>query len=113
MKLLARLALVGWVVGMVTVSTLVFVGCENDNHDRALSISPISVSYDISSGTNISFSASGGTAPYTWTVQRSDLGSIVGAGNQAIYSPSAVNGVNVIIVTDDDDVSVAATVTQS
>ena len=67
----------------------------------------------LSPGTNsCTVTATGGTAPYTWSVGNSSLGSISGSGSSVAYTSSAA-GANSISVTDANGVSASISITQT
>lgn len=98
-------------ISAVLLSFIGIVGCESDDDDDGLEISPTSV--NITGATNVAFSASGGAGPYSWSVDDAALGTVVGADDTAIYSSSGAAGQNFVIVTDSQSNSVSATVTQN
>lgn len=88
-------------------------GCEDSRHStNPLQLEPLSVNLDASVSTNVLFTASGGVPPYSWAVDDSGLGTIMTVDDTAIYSSAAVTGQNFVTVTDTDEQSVSATVTQ-
>lgn len=99
----------GVLMSVILISFIGIVGCESDDDD-GLNISPTSVR--VTGATNVAFSASGGEAPYSWSVGNAALGTVVGADDTAIYTSSGAAGQNFVIVTDGQSNSVSATVTQ-
>jgi hypothetical protein len=95
---------------------LLVAGCETASQksesSAGLAVSPDSITVSASSVTNITLTASGGTEPYTWSVNNSSIGSVVGAGNSAVYTAYALTGMNFVVVSDAASNSVSAVVTQ-
>lgn len=103
-----------WLAIPIVVGILL-VGCENDEDgisSSGLQIVPVSVSFDSSVSTNMLFTASGGTPPYTWSVADGSLGSIVSSGTTAIYTSATNAGRNFVTVVDAESNTVSATVNQ-
>jgi len=119
MKALFRIVLL-LVLFVFSVSVTGFVGCEqfgkseggqveeeddeddddeDDDEDKELDISPSSVKFD-AVVTNILFKASGGKPGYDWSVSDTNLGSVAGAGDTAVYTSAAKKGENKVIVED-------------
>jgi hypothetical protein len=67
---------------------------------------------EVENATTVLFSIEGGYDPYVWSVSDTNLGEIVSSGDTAIYTPAEETGENTVTVTDDDESSVSATVTQ-
>ena len=84
--------------------------------DDTMSITPSSVSLDLSTTVHASFAVSGGSPPYSWSVANPSLGSIsysVSASYQAAYTAIAGRyGTQVVTVRDADSRTASATVTQ-
>lgn len=91
---------------------LLVAGCEHSSSQSALAITPSSVIASSSSTTNIIFTASGGTPPYTWSVNNSSLGTIAGDDTNAVYTAYPAPGLNGVVVTDSDTNTASAIVTQ-
>jgi hypothetical protein len=91
-------------------------GCELKNGSNAdtgtLAVTPVSATLNASVVTNVSLTASGGTAPYSWSVESSSLGTVVSSGSTATYTGYALTGLNFVVVTDASSNSVSATITQ-
>jgi hypothetical protein len=91
---------------------LVIAGCGSGDDSSNLAITPASVTVNASSPTNIAFTASGGTLPYTWSVSNSTVGTVVGNESNAVYTPYGVTGLNGVVVTDANTNTVTAYITQ-
>jgi hypothetical protein len=93
---------------------LFLAGCEDDSDDdggSVIGIRPMSVTIPAGISTNILLTVSGGNPPYLWAVNNA-LGSIVEAGDTAIYTSAGGAGQNFVTVTDSDLQSVTATINQ-
>jgi hypothetical protein len=85
--------------GTRDTTTSVDTGEEAEVVEEELSVSPTETTLE-SDGDMASFTASGGTAPYTWSVQDVFRGSVVDSGGaSAAYQRSAA-GDNAVIVED-------------
>ena len=91
-------------------------GCEDEDESpsssSSLAISPTSVRISGSASTNVNFTASGGTSPYTWQVNNSGLGSLAGSASTAVYTSLAVTGRNFVTVQDAATNMASATIDQ-
>ena len=115
-KSLCWMSVLVWL--FAATAAVVFTGCEKDDDDDSassggLSITPASASLVATNTSTATFTASGGTPPYTWHLHNSCLGSIVSSGDTAIYTATAGTGTNFVTLTDSATNSVTATVTQN
>lgn len=97
--------------GLTVAAMLGPIGCEDETTGE-LDLTPLSVRLRAAPVTNVSFVASGGDMPYTWTVENPSIGSLVSVGETAIYTSSAVTGRNFVTVMDAESNAVSATITQ-
>jgi hypothetical protein len=91
---------------------LVIAGCGSSDDSPDLAITPASATVNAASPSNIAFTASGGTTPYTWSVSDSSVGSIVGDETNAVYTPYGLTGLNGVVVTDANTNTITAYITQ-
>ena len=81
-----------------------------------LTLTPGTVTVDTTQLDPITFTASGGAFPYTWTLTDSALGTLAGTGSvtgaTAIYTPAGAVGGNYLSVADQDGNRVTATILQ-
>ncbi|NLG34483.1 MAG: hypothetical protein GX548_03930 [Lentisphaerae bacterium] len=79
-----------------------------NNPVTSLAIAPTSVTLNTNQDSQ-SFSASGGTPPYTWTVSNSSLGTVSPTtGSSTLYTSTRIVGINRISVTDSRGTSKSA-----
>jgi len=108
------------ICGTALLATMILIsgiiGCELKNGDDAdggsLTVTPVSATLNASIVTNVSLVASGGTSPYSWSVEDRSLGTVVSSGSTATYTGYALTGLNFVVVTDASSNSVSATITQ-
>ncbi|MCE9613703.1 MAG: hypothetical protein K8T26_05465 [Lentisphaerae bacterium] len=87
--------------------------CESDDdEDSAPSVSPASVKLTPDQTGGIVFTVDGGKPDYTWMVANPLMGSIAAAGETAIYTRTALTGLNFVFVTDANNNTVTATINQ-
>lgn len=102
----------GMVIALSSFLLLV-AGCDSSSDSSSdLAVTPGSITVNAAAATNINFTASGGTPPYTWSVTAASIGTVAGDDTNAVYTPYAGLGLNGVVVTDADSNSVTATVTQ-
>jgi hypothetical protein len=114
----------GWLsMGLVLLAAIFGLwGCEDSTDDTSsssgdstastLTVSPVAATFSASVVTTITFTASGGTASYTWSRDKTNLGSLVSAAETAIYTSTTSKGTNFITVTDAASNTVSAVVIQ-
>lgn len=118
-----RCILRGFYAVSCALALLIAGGCEdnakNDTFNHAdpvagLSISPASASIGLGI-TVATFTASGGTPPYRWSVSDSSLGSVpaTGVGTVTYNRTGATLGVNVISVADQNNWTAQAVINQT
>lgn len=102
-------------LSLIVCILIMAAGCETSSsgNDSDLKISPASVSFTAGTETNIVFSATGGTATYSWNISDSSLGTITVSGGTAIYTSTTNQGQNFVTLTDAVSNSVAAVVNQN
>lgn len=115
MRRKTRLTAVSLLWGVCLVLGLIAMnGCEDDDGgSSALKLSPTFAMLDADMGTNVVFSVRGGRTPYVWTVNDEELGTLVSAGDTAIYTSEPAEGQNFVTVTDKRSNAVTATITQT
>jgi hypothetical protein len=107
-----RLMFFGTVIALPSFMLLV-AGCDSSSDtSSALAITPPAIIVNAASLTNVSFTASGGTTPYTWSVSNATIGTVAGNESNAVYTPYGVTGLNGVMVTDANTNTVTAYVTQ-
>lgn len=120
-------------VGFMACVTILFMGCDDGVGDTSeldnyfanhpfvtdprsgggdvVTITPSSATVDAVGGRAV-FSFNGGTAPFTWDVANSGMGTISGSGNQGVYTAKAI-GNNDVICYDRDGHAAIAKITGS
>lgn len=104
-----------WLSAVMAAALLVAcAGCEDSSHDSESlpSISPASVKISAAESHGLVFKVKGGTPAYAWTVANPALGTVVSAGDTAIYTSALAPGQNFVTVTDLRSNAVTATITQ-
>jgi len=96
-----------WFAGSLTVGAgailaLSFLGCESSSSSNDFNISPQDVTLVASNAPSQTFVASGGTAPYAWSLDNGTLGSLnTTTGSQVVYTATTNTGNNVLRAVDD------------
>jgi len=117
-----RIVLIGTLlVGAVAVVALVVTGCETNSDAAAegvLTIQP-TIAVVTSNSPSASFTASGGTAVYAWSVVNPNIGTVTSSGASAVYSALRLSnnvlvlGENFVVVSDDGGNTASARITQT
>jgi hypothetical protein len=90
------------------------VGCElNDNSTADVTIYPTAVTLSSASIGVVTFTATGGNIPYTWSLSDNTLGTVyISTNATALYQSTTNAGVNTLTVRDSSGNSAFATITQ-
>ena len=111
----------GWIgmlwVSAVAVVAIVVAGCEtnSDVAEGVLTINPPSAQVTTNTP-SVSFTASGGSGVYAWSVADPGSGTVLGSGNAAVYNARRLTnnvlvlGANLVVVTDDDGNTASASI---
>jgi hypothetical protein len=92
----------------------VLAGCESsDGTESPVEVTPETVTLSAGGGNNVILTASGGLAPYRWTVSDATLGRVNASGEVAVYTRTAANGINLVTATDTNGFLGRATIYQS
>lgn len=95
------------------MSIILLAGCEaSSNPSSSVTVFPASVYLSASQVNLITFSASGGTSNFTWSVSNPALGTVYGANATAVYQSTTNVGINTVVVTDSASNTTSAVITQ-
>jgi len=77
------------------------VGCESsDGTESPVNVTPETVTLTPGGAASTVLEASGGLAPYAWSVSDATLGSVVSSGEVSVYTRTALSGINMVTATD-------------
>ena len=90
-------------------------GCElNDDSPADVTIYPAAVTLSAANISVVTFTATGGNIPYTWSLSDNTLGMVYTSTNTSALYQSVTNaGINTLTVRDSSGNSVSATITQN
>jgi hypothetical protein len=99
------------------ILSILTVGCELNSNSTATAdviIYPTSVTLSAVNIGVVTFAASGGNIPYTWSLSDNTLGTVYTSTNATVLYQSTTNvGINTLTVRDSSDNSAIATITQN
>lgn len=109
---------VRWLSFLMALGLLLIpAACEDDDdddqgHNEAPIIEPASVKISAAVEGEVVFTVRRGKPDYAWSLLNPALGTLVEAGDTAIYKSAPLAGVNIITVTDERSNAISATITQ-
>ena len=88
-------------VATMAVLTAALVGCESsDGTESPVQVTPETVTLSAGGNATVVLEASGGLAPYAWSVSDATLGSVAASGEVAVYTRTVASGINMVTATD-------------
>jgi hypothetical protein len=92
---------------------LIAAGCESgDGTESPVTVAPETVTMQAGGTETVVLEASGGLAPYGWTVSDTTLGTVASSSQVAVYTRTAESGVNIVTATDTNGYSGRAMIYQ-
>lgn len=86
---------------LAAVLAAAIAGCESsDGTESPVQVAPDTVSLRAGGSTTVVLEASGGLAPYAWSVSDATLGKVSASGHVAVYTRTAARGINMVSATD-------------
>lgn len=88
-------------VAALALVTAAIVGCESsDGTESPVQVTPETVTLPGGANATTVLQASGGLAPYAWSVSDATLGRVNASGEVAVYTRTAASGINMVTATD-------------
>lgn len=79
----------------------VVAGCESsDGTESPVTVTPDTVTMSPGGSGTAVLEASGGMAPFAWSVSDATLGKVTSSGEVAVYTRTVASGINIVTATD-------------
>lgn len=109
-----------WLAVPALTYLLLACGCETNEDVQGsesgvrgvISIEPSAAVVEATAGQSVTFTVDGGSLPYNWQINNTDMGTLKAHGSRGVYSVREGSGANMVLVTDAGGNSASARIVQ-